>query len=129
MTKNLVVKEPVFIEDEGQPVAVILPIELYRTWQKELQTAGLHSELEPAPPLSGFEREKAAFERLKLALLKQYPDKCVAVVGGEVVEVGENKIEIIEKVRDRFGDVPMYVQWVTEQPRVYHVPYRRMVRP
>jgi PHD/YefM family antitoxin component YafN of YafNO toxin-antitoxin module len=127
MTKNLVVKEPVFIEEEGQPVAVILPIELYRTWQKELQAAGLAVGSGPTRPLSDFERQKAAFERLKPALMKQYPGQCVAIVGGEVVEVGDDKVEIVQKVRERFGGVPMYVQWVTEHPPVYHVPYRRAV--
>jgi hypothetical protein len=114
MTENLVIKSPVFIEDEGHPVAVIVPIELFRAWQQQLSSS------QPTESHSGFERERAAFERLKPELLKQHPGKCVAVVGGQVVEVGEDKLQVIERVRERFGRVSMYVQWVTAQHRVYH---------
>jgi hypothetical protein len=101
MTENLVIKSPVFIEDEGHPVAVIVPIELFRAWQQQLSSS------QPTESHSGFERERAAFERLKPELLKQHPGKCVAVVGGQVVEVGEDKLQVIERVRERFGRVSM----------------------
>ena len=126
MAEKLVVKEPIFIEEEGRPVAVLLPIEQFRAWQGRLQADVPFPEIESVKPLRGFEREKAAFERMKPDLMKQVPGKCVAVVGEQVVEIGEDKIEVIEKVHKRFGHVPMYVQWVTEQPRVYHFPYRRV---
>jgi hypothetical protein len=122
MTDNLVVKNPIFIEDEGRPVAVLVPIELFRAWQQQLQSTQL------AKPHSGFDREKAAFEQLKPDLLKQFPDKCVAIVGGQVVEVGEDKLQVIERVRERFGRVSMYVQWVTAQPRAYHFPHRQVIK-
>lgn len=129
MAEKLVIKGPVFIEDEGRPVAVLVPIELFRAWQQQLQTQSPHSHPpQPAESLSGFEREKAAFERMKPELMKQYLGKCVAVVDGQVVEVGEDKIKVIEKVRERFGRVPMYVQWVTAQPRVYHFPHRQVIK-
>ena len=60
--------------------------------------------------------------------MKQYLGKCVAVVGGQVVKVGEDKIKVIEKVRERFGHVSMYVQWVVAQSRIYHFPHRRVVK-
>jgi PHD/YefM family antitoxin component YafN of YafNO toxin-antitoxin module len=122
MTENLVIKSPVFIEDEGHPVAVIVPIELFRTWQRQLSSP------QPAESHSGFEREKAAFEQLKPELLKKYPNKCVAIVDGQVVEVGEDKLQVIERVRERFGRVSMYVQWVTARQRVYHFPHRQVVK-
>jgi PHD/YefM family antitoxin component YafN of YafNO toxin-antitoxin module len=128
MTEKLVINAPVFVEDEGRPVAVLLPIELFRAWQRQLQIQDLPVPTpRSAEPSSGFEREKAAFERMKPELMKQHPGKCVAVVGGQVVEVGEDKIKVIEKVRERFGHVSMYVQWVTTQPRIYHFPHRRVV--
>jgi len=128
MTEKLVINAPVFVEDEGRPVAVLLPIELFRTWQQQLQIQDLPVLApRPAESPSGFEREKAAFEQMKPELIKQYPGKCVAVVGGQVVEVGEDKIKVIEKVRERFGRVSMYVQWIVAQPRIYHFPHRRVV--
>ncbi len=127
MTEKLVIKAPIFVEDEGQPVAVLMPIELFRAWQQQLQSQVLPSP-RPAKPLSGFEREKAAFERIKPELMKQYAGRCVAVVGGQVVEVGEDKIEVIERVRERLGRVPMYVQRVSAHPRIYHFPHRQVSR-
>lgn len=127
MGDKLVIKEPVLIEDEGRPVAVLLPIDLYRLWQQQVQK-------QAAPPLgptetrNNFQREKKAFEQMKPELMERYRGMCVAVVGGEVVEVGEDKIEVIERVRERFGRVSMYVQWVTDQPHLYHFPHRRVIQ-
>ena len=129
MAEKLVIKAPVFVEDEGRPVAVLLPIELFRAWQQQLQTQAPPSPVpQSAQSISGFEREKAAFERMRPELMKRYSGKCVAVVGDQVIEVGDDKIEVIKKVRARFGRVPMYVQWLTAQPRVYHFPHRQVVK-
>jgi hypothetical protein len=122
-TESLVLKEPVFVGEQGNPVAVLVPIDLYRSWQHQLKIGTDPSgsaEREGSP--GGFKREKAAFERMKPDLMEKYPGKCVALVRGEVVEVGDDKIEVIERVRERFGNVSMYVQWVTDRPRVYHLP-------
>ncbi len=130
----MVVKEPVFIGEQENPVAVLIPIDLYRSWQHQLETddesLAQASSLKPAKQekSSGFEREKAAFEKMKPNLLAKYHGKCVAVVGGKVVEVGNDKIKIIDRVRERFGQVSMYVQWVTDKPRVYRFPHRRVAR-
>ena len=76
-----------------------------------------------------FELTGAAFERLKPELMRQYPEKVVAIVGGEVAEVGDDKLELYSRVRARFGDVSMFIQHVTEKPRIYHIPSPRVVRP
>ena len=123
MAENLIIKEPVFIEDNGQPVAVILPIEDYeafRQWKDSTASA--------SNDRTAFEREKAAFERLKPQLLQQYPGKCVAIVNEEVVEVGDDKLAVLDRVHEKFGRVAMYVQWVTDQPYIYHLPYRKVSR-
>jgi antitoxin (DNA-binding transcriptional repressor) of toxin-antitoxin stability system len=123
MAENLIIREPVFIEDNGQPVAVILPIEDYAAFRKWKDSTASASNQDAA-----FECEKAAFERLKPRLLQQYHGKCVAIVNEEVVEVGDDKLAVLDRVHQRFGRVPVYVQWVTDQPRVYHLPHRRIIR-
>lgn len=128
MAEKLVIKEPIFIEDEARPIAVLLPIEIFREWQERLREGAVPSAQGSPAPGSGFLREKAAFERLKPQLMKQYAGKCVAVVGGKVVEIGEDKMEVVRKVREHLGPVPMYVQWVTAAPRRYHLPTRRLVQ-
>jgi len=52
MAEKLVIKGPVFIEDEGRPVAVLVPIELFRAWQQQLQTQAPHSH-PPQPAVLG----------------------------------------------------------------------------
>jgi hypothetical protein len=52
----------------------------------------------------------------------------VAIHDGRVVEVGDSKADVSERVHQRLGDVTVYVQWVLEQPKVYKFPYFRVVR-
>jgi len=129
MAKGRILKEPAFIEEAGQRVAAILPIEeyeAYRAWREA--TLPPESLDVPIGDKAVFEREKAAFERMLPQLLQQYPGKCVAIVNEQVVEIGEDKLDVVERVYRRFGQVTMYAQWVTDQPRVYHLPYRKVVR-
>ncbi len=136
MSNKLVITEPVFIEDDGKPIAVILPIEMYnalRAHSKDIsQMHGTQPEFELVEPIdeqqSAFERERQAFERLKPELMKRYPEKVVAIVGGEVVEVADDKLEVYDRVVQRFGNVSMYIQKVTDQPHVYKIPYRKVIK-
>lgn len=63
-----------------------------------------------------FEKEIAAFERLKPDLLKQYPEQYVAIHQGKVVVVGENRLDVVEQVYRQFGLVVCYVEKVTTDP-------------
>jgi AbrB family looped-hinge helix DNA binding protein len=60
-----------------------------------------------------FEAEIAHFERLKPALLQQYPGRFVAIYHGEVVAVGDNKMDVLATVQEALGDVPCYITQVT----------------
>jgi hypothetical protein len=127
MADKLIIKEPVFIEADGQRIAVILPIEAYESLRARADSS--QAQATSAETWSDFEREKTAFERLKPELLVRHPGKYVAIVGEQAVEVGDDKMQVVERVRQRFGRVPMYVQQVTDQPRVYHFPHRKVIRP
>jgi hypothetical protein len=127
MADKLIIKEPVFIEADGRRIAVILPIEAYESLRARADSS--QAQATSAETLSDFEREKAAFERLKPDLLARHPGKYVAIVGEQAVEVGDDKMQVVERVRQRFGRVSMYVQQVTDQPRVYHFPHRKVIRP
>lgn len=69
---------------------------------------------EPTVP-AAFLAEMAAFERMKPELLKTYPGRVVAVLDGEVVLVGDDILEVHEQVIERFGNVPCYVDKVTDE--------------
>jgi PHD/YefM family antitoxin component YafN of YafNO toxin-antitoxin module len=124
MPGKLVVREPLFIEDDGEQVAVLLPIDTYR----KLQAAAKHAASNLDQPqanalddsLSILARESRAFEALKPELLKTHRNQYVAIVGGEVVETGDNEFDVIERVYQRLGRVVMFVDKVTDEPRPVH---------
>ncbi len=113
---------PILLQREGQAVAVLLSVEDYnafRAWQAAQQP--------PLPISANFEAEIAAFEQLKPALLERYPGRAVAIYQGQVVEVGDDKMEVLAQVIDKLGDVSCYVEWVeADAPRRVRVPSVRV---
>ncbi len=78
-----------------------------------------------------FEQEAAAFERMLPQLLREHRGRVVAIHGGQIVEVGhpgESVAKVAGRVYDRMGYVPVYVQQVTETPRVYKITGPRLVQ-
>jgi PHD/YefM family antitoxin component YafN of YafNO toxin-antitoxin module len=119
-------REPFILERDGEPVAVVIPMAEYqdfRAWREARDR-----EEQRRKDLEAFEREREAFERLKPELLRTHRGQCVAILNGQVVESGSDKIEVLDRVYERFGYRPVYVQWVEERPRVYKVPHRKVVR-
>jgi PHD/YefM family antitoxin component YafN of YafNO toxin-antitoxin module len=111
--------EPVVLERAGQPVAVLVPIaeyEAFRAWQ-QTQERQHHRQTQ----MEAFEREQAAFERMKPELLHTHLGKVVAIYQGEVVQVGTDIAETLDAVYEQFGYVPCYVQRVEETPRIFHL--------
>ncbi len=77
-----------------------------------------------------FEREVAAFEQLKPTLLQQYPGKYVAIYEGKVVGNGDEKLTLLDQVRQQFGHVVCYIEKVApDSPRTVRMPSNRVVRP
>lgn len=72
----------------------MLPWETYQALERERQQSEQYA---------AFEREVAAFERMKEELLARYKGRWVAIAGGQVAEVGDDKLEVLEKVRQRLG--------------------------
>jgi hypothetical protein len=119
-------RESFILERDGEPVAVVIPMAEYqdfRAWREARDR-----EKQRRKDLEAFEREREAFERLKPELLRTHRGQCVAILNGQVVESGSDKIEVLDRVYERFGYRPVYVQWVEERPRVYKVPHRKVVR-
>lgn len=79
--------------------------------------------------IHAFEAELAHFERLKPQLLKQYPGHFVAIYQGEVVAVGDDKMDVLATVQAAHGDVACYIGQVTENgPRRVRMLSPRIVR-
>ncbi|PKO23569.1 MAG: hypothetical protein CVU38_03405 [Chloroflexi bacterium HGW-Chloroflexi-1] len=70
-----------------------------------------------------FEREVAAFERLKPALHDQYGGRAVAIYQGQVIAAGDDKMAVLDTVLETSGPVPCYIEWVApEAPRRARIP-------
>ena len=117
---------PVRVLRGNQTVGVlVLPdeYELFRAWrethQHRTRVQRTHEQ---------FEREVATFERMLPDLLQKYRGRVVAIHNGHVVEVGDSKAEVSERVHQRLGDVTVYVQRVSEHPRIFKFPYFKVVR-
>lgn len=118
--------ESVIVEKNGRPVAVIIPFAEYnafRSWQEKGEENGGNRQIN-----NSFERDRAVFEQLKPELLQKYPGKVVAIYQGEIVAIGDDVAKTATQVYEKFGYVPSYVQRVEDNPRVYKMTHRRLVR-
>jgi len=119
-------QEPFILERDGEAVAAVIPITEYQAFRVWREIRG--REEKRRKDLEAFERERQAFEHLKPELLLTHRGQWVAIYQGEVVEAGEDRSQVLDSVYDRFGYVPVYVQQVEEQPRVYKLPHRKVAR-
>lgn len=113
------------LEQDGAPVAFLLPAKLYETfriWQQRQQAPP------QSPQLVAFAQERAAFERMLPQLLQDYPGKVVVIHQAKIVEVGDEIGPTLEKVYTRYGYVPCYVARVQAAERVYKFPHRKVIR-
>jgi hypothetical protein len=119
-------RETFILERDGEPVAAVIPMDEYqdfRAWREARDR-----EEQRRKDLEAFEQERQAFERLKPELLRTHRGQWVAVYQEKVVEAGQDRSQVLDSVYDRFGYVPVYIQKVEEQPRVYKLPHRKVVR-
>ena len=83
-----------------------------------------------APLPSKWEREHQAFQRLLPQLLATRRGQYVAIHEGQVVEVGEDKLDVALRALARVGNVPIHVGLVTTEPQpIARSGVRRDLRP
>jgi len=117
-------REPFILERDGEAVAAVIPITEYQTFRVWREARGRKEKRRE--DLEAFERERQAFERLKPELLRTHRGQWVAIYKGKVVEAGQDRSQVLDSVYGRFGYVPLYVQRIEEQPRVYKLPHRKV---
>ena len=97
------------------------------TEQGELYTVMLDQKSRGAPRDADvqFACERQAFWALHAQLLSMYEGKYVAVLNGQVVDSDVDERVLVQRVYQKFGYQPMYVQWVTAGA----LPVRRLMSP
>lgn len=79
--------------------------------------------------LQAFEQEIAAFELLNPTLLEQYPEQYVAIYQGQVIATGDEKLALLEQVREQFGNIVCYIEKASpDSPRTVRMPSIRVSR-
>jgi len=84
------------------------------------QSHGAHSEAE-----AKFASERQAFWAMHAQLVSMYEGKYVAVLNGQVVDSDGDERALVQRVYQKFGYQPMYVQLVT----LGALPVHRLVSP
>jgi hypothetical protein len=108
-------EEPLVLERDGEAVAAVIPMaeyEAFRAWREATQRE------------TGFQQDMEAFEQLKSELLRTHRGQWVAIQRGEVIEIGPDRSQVLDRVYSKLGYVPVYVQQVEEKPKVYKLPHR-----
>jgi len=82
----------------------------------------------PPEQLGIFEREKAAFERLKRELLKTHRGQYVVVRDEKAVLFGQDKTELAKQAYQKFGYGSIYIGLVQDKPEAVHIPTPRVPR-
>ena len=115
---------PIILEHKGEPVAAVVPIAEYRKFEAWRE----RHILPPSSPDDEWEQGRQAFERMQNELLKTHKGQFVAILNNQVVDADAEIGTLARRVYDRFGYRPIYMQKVTEQPRVVRILSPRVVR-
>lgn len=120
--KEIKRRETVIIRENDVPVAVMMPYEEYQELLEQVKAEALPRKGSPE-----FERQREAFKRLLPDLLQLHRGKWVAIVNEKPVVFGADRGEVRDQVREKFGIAPVYIQEVSETPRVYKIPHRKVI--
>ena len=86
-------------------------------------------ETETSEITRAFEREVAAFDQLQPDLMEKYAGKYVAIYQGQVVASGNEKLALLDEVREQFGNIVCYIEKVApDTPRTVRMPSMRVAR-
>jgi PHD/YefM family antitoxin component YafN of YafNO toxin-antitoxin module len=123
-----VAKGPVVIRREGKPYAVAIPLDDYRRFQEWREKAKREAQIQAQDEAlrqardEVWEKERAAFHRLKPQLLQTHKGLYVAIHGGQVVDTDADNLALAQRAMSKLKGKPFYLQLVSEEPRAFEVP-------
>lgn len=115
-----VAQGPVVIQREGKPYAVAISLDDYRRFQEWREKAEREAQI-PAQD-EAWEKERAAFHRLKPQLLQTHKGLYVTIHGGQVIDADADNLALAQRVMSKLKGKPFYLQLVSEEPRTFEVP-------
>ena len=124
LNKTDLTQGPLILEHEGEPVAAVVPIAEYREFEA-------WRERHISPPVSPddeWEQGRQTFEQMRSELLKTHKGQFVAILNNQVVDADAEIGTLARRVYAGFGYRPIYMQKVTEQPRVARILSPRVTR-
>lgn len=108
--------EPVILIQDDKPIVAVIPIkdyERFNRWrEQEITTRQVANE--------GFERERAAFNRLKPELLKTHNGLYVAIHDERVMDTDSNDRELAKRTYAK-NLFPVYIGLVSVEPQVVEI--------
>lgn len=118
--------EPLVIEQDGRPFAVVIPFAEYQqlvALRESERKAGWQEEQHHL-----LMQEQAAFERMKSKLLQTHKDKWVAILDGQLVDSDEDDGILAKRVYAKYGYRTMLITEVRDEPRVWEFSSPETVR-
>lgn len=118
--------EVTFLEENGQPVAAVVSMDEFAAFLRwrEAEAERERRRVETA----AIEQEARAFQEMLPDLLQKYPGRVVAICKGQVIGVGDQRMEVWQAARQAAAGAPVYIQDVQPVPAVYKMPSRRVKR-
>ena len=116
-------EEPIVIESEGKPIAVLVPYERYQQMLAHLPPASRESSRDV-----NFERNGSGYLSQRDQLVKTHHGRYVAFHDSELVDSDANETMLLKRVYAKYGYGKLLIHLVEESERVYHIPGPRLVR-
>jgi PHD/YefM family antitoxin component YafN of YafNO toxin-antitoxin module len=120
--EDVLAREPIILEQDGQPVAAIVSLAEYGDFQAWRETQD--RERRRQADMEALDREREAYERLEPELLSLYKGQYVAIREGQVVDSDPDEMTLVQRVYEELGYGPMYVRKIGAP-----LPVRRMGSP
>ncbi|RLT44921.1 MAG: hypothetical protein DWI57_02090 [Chloroflexi bacterium] len=118
--------EVTFLEKNGQPIAAVVSMAEFAIFQRWREEEAIRQRRQSE--VEAIEREHTAFQKMLPELLQQYPGQVVAIHKGEVIAVGDQRMDVWQQARQQVNGAPVYVQRVEFPPRIYKMPSRKVIR-
>ena len=102
LPENIMVRAKLIADQEQQDIVDVV-------------AAILDQSLPPLPSSPKWVTEKETFRRLHHHLKQQYFGQYVAILGNSLVDHDRDKVELLNRLRQQYGDQPILIRQVQEQ--------------